>query len=229
MKTNGTTPNGTAAGTVIASLRLRFTTDYISHPYTIDVYNLIEITKKSGLSRAKSEANRRKALDEHLRANGMTLAEFEALKRRAEEAFRRDDEGFIILPEDSVMAFLVATNDEARAAQKFCAPGQVRSRIRGGDFVTDRKEKDGDWRRFATVSSGVGAKLSNQRGLRVNAMLAAGATARGALKFDSQMVDPETLRKAIAWGGDMIGIGASRKMGKGRFVVEEWEISPWEM
>ena len=64
---------------ITIDLALDFQTPYVAHPYWPEMYEVIEITKKSGMNRAKSDANRRKALEEYLRANGMTLAGFEAL------------------------------------------------------------------------------------------------------------------------------------------------------
>lgn len=207
---------------ITIDLALDFQTPYVAHPYWPEMYEVIEITKKSGMNRAKSDANRRKALEEYLRANGMTLAGFEALEARSRRPFHTDAAGAIVIPVESVMAFLVAANDTARAAFKACAPDQVWSRIAATAFVTDRTEPDGVWRRFATVNLGTGARASNQRGLRENAFIE-NFTARGQLAFDEQLVDPVSLRNLIAWGGQFVGIGASRKMGKGRFLLAAWE------
>ena len=46
---------------------------YIAEPYWPEMYEYINITKESGMNRARSAANRRKALEEHLRANGSLL------------------------------------------------------------------------------------------------------------------------------------------------------------
>ena len=131
--------------------------------------------------------------------------------------------GRIIIPADSVLAFLVAANDEARAATRACPPDQVRARIAATPFITDRSQPDGVWRRFATVNLGTGAPASDQRGLRENAFIE-NFTALGQLSFDAQMVDPQSLRNLITWGGQFVGLGASRKMGKGRFEIEDWAI-----
>ena len=47
---------------ITVDIALTFTTPYVAHPYWPEMYELIEITKKSGMNRAKSDANRRKAL-----------------------------------------------------------------------------------------------------------------------------------------------------------------------
>lgn len=204
-------------------LALDFTSPYIAHPYWPEMYQCIEITKKSGMNRAKSEANRRKALEEYLRANGMTLAEFEALEALSKRPFHTAPSGEIIIPRESIMAFLVAANDEARAAFKACPPEQVWTRIAVTDMKTGKHELDGIWRRFATVNLGTGAKASNQRGLRENAYIS-DFTATGALSIDEEQVDPKTLENLIRWAGQFVGIGASRKMGKGRFELRRFEL-----
>lgn len=206
---------------IVTDILLRFTSPYIAHPYWPEMYEVIEITKKSGMNRAKSDANRRKALEEYLRANNMTLRDFEELEACSRRPFHLDDAGRIVIPPESVMAFLVAANDTARAATRACPPDQVWSRIRATPFVTDRTGPDGVWRRFATVNLGTGARASNQRGLRENHFIE-NFTALGQLSFDEQTVDPEALRNLIAWGGQFVGLGSSRKMGKGRFEIEDW-------
>lgn len=205
-----------------ASLTLRFTGQYVADPYWPEQFQLIEITKQSGMNRSRASQNRRKALEEHLRLKNMTLADFERLEQLAKRPFHMNGEGRIIIPADKFLSFLVATCDEARSAQRPCQKEQVRSRFVASDFVTDKTEPDGVWARFATVTAGAGNKLSNQRGLRENAYIA-GFDATGTLIFDPQFVDAETLRNALAWGGQFVGIGASRKMGKGRFDLARFD------
>jgi len=196
----------------------RFDRGYIADPYWPARARLIDIQKNSGMNRAKSTANRRKALEEYLRAAGMTLADYEALERQANEPFYRGHNGVIVIPELHVMSFLVATCDEARAAQRPCPPEQVRSRFIVSEWSTGKVGPDGVWERFATVASGTGAKLSNQRGLRTSPFIS-NFSATGAISFDPDYVDPKTLKSALEWGGAFVGIGASRKMGWGRFTV----------
>jgi hypothetical protein len=206
-------------------LTLAFVTPYVGHPYWTEVNEVIEITKKSGMNRAKSDANRRKSLEEYLRANNMTLADFERLDQLSRRPFHFAPDGEIIIPADRILSFLVAANSEARAANRATPPEQVRSRIAATDFHTGKYQADGVWKRFAQVNLGNGAKASNQRGLRENPYIA-DFEATGALRFDEQTVDPKTLIRLIEWAGEFVGIGASRKMGKGRFRLARAEIVP---
>jgi hypothetical protein len=193
---------------------------YIGHPYWPEMARLVDIVKQSGMSRARSQANARKALEEHLKAQGMTLEDYEALKAAAERPFYTVDGpgSAIVVPELHVISMIVAVCDTIRAAGRPVPPDQVRSVIQVSPWTTDRRESDGVWERFAVVSSGTGAKLSNQRGFRSNPYIK-GAQATGTISVQPDMVKPEVLRNALEWGGLHIGIGASRKMGWGRFQV----------
>src|SRR5258708_5448104 len=70
------------------TLRIQVHLDgYIGHPYWPEMEKLINITKSSGMNRARTSANARKALEEYLEANGMALTDYEELKARAERPF----------------------------------------------------------------------------------------------------------------------------------------------
>lgn len=200
---------------------LHFAKGYIGDPYWPELEKLINIQKQSGMNRARSSANRRKALEEYLGTIGMTLIEYEALERAAKQPFYRDAAGQIIIPELHVISFLVATCDQARSATRPCEPNQVRSRFVVTPWSTGKHAADGIWSRFAVVSAGTGAKLSNQRGLRESQYIA-DFEAQGSITFDPEFVDPATLQRAFEWGGMFVGIGASRKMGWGRFVIQKF-------
>jgi len=102
---------------VTLNLKLQFTGQYIGNPYWIEMYKVIEITKHSGMSRARSEGNRRKALEEYLRLTGMTFAEYESLEAMSKLPFHTNDDGFITIPSERILSFLVAVCDTVRSAQ----------------------------------------------------------------------------------------------------------------
>ena len=198
--------------------------NYIGHPYWPEMARLVDITKQSGMSRTRSAANARKALEEHLKTQGMTLDDYERIKALAERPFYTlDGEGSaIIVPELHVTSMIVAVSDTIRAAGRPIPPDQVRAVLKATAWVTDKTAPDGVWERFAVVSSGTGAKLSNQRGFRSNPYIQ-DVTATGSIDIHPEMVRPEVLRAALEWGGQHIGIGASRKMGWGRFQVVQFQ------
>lgn len=198
---------------------------YIAHPYWPERERLINITKESGMSRTRSSANARKSLSEYLEANNMTLDDFDELQRRADRQFYTVDGEVgseIVVPELHVMSMIVNTCHTIRAAGKPCPPDQARSVMVASPWNTGKKQPDGVWERFAVVNGGTGAKLSNQRGLRRNEYIA-DVTATGTIDVELSMIRPPVLQKALEWAGQHIGIGASRKMGYGRFQIVNFE------
>ena len=185
---------------------------------------MINIQKTSGLNRARSASGRRKALEEFLQGIGKTLEWYEDLERQAAEPFYRTNGAGseIIIPDLHVYAFLVQTCDTARSATRPCDPDQVRSRFVVTPWTTGKTKADDVFERFASVTSGTGQKLSNQRGFRSSQYIK-DFTAEGSISFEPDFVDAKTLRAAIEYGGNFVGIGASRKMGFGRFKLESFE------
>lgn len=48
--------------------------------------------------------------------------------------------------------------------------------------------------------------------------------ATATFEIDPDLVKPDTLRNMLTWAGAWVGIGASRKMGWGRFSVASWDV-----
>lgn len=198
-----------------------FPKGYIADPYWPERERLINVQKSSGINRARSDAARRKALEEYLRSKDLTLDSYYELEKLAQRPFYTNGTG-IIIPELHVMSFLVATVSEARAAMRPCEPEQVRSRFLVSNWTTGKTAPDGVWSRFAVVHLGTGQKASNQRGLRENQYIAE-FTSKGTISIDENFIDPNSLHQALDWGGKFVGIGSCRKMGWGRFDLLRFE------
>jgi len=207
----------------VSHLQAKFERGYIADPYWPQRAQLIDIQKQSGMNRAKSDANRAKALEEFLRRNAMSLEDYKRIEAEASRAFYTNPAGEIIIPELHVYGMLVASNDEARAATRCCDPEQVRSRFEVTPWSTGRTVEDGAWERFAQVSAGTGQKLSNQRGFR-RSLFISNFIAHGTIKFAPEYVKPDALRTLLEFGGQNVGIGASRKMGWGRFILQSFTV-----
>lgn len=188
---------------------------YIEHPYWPEMYQLIEIDKKSGINRARTEANRRRALQAYLEAADMTLAGYEALRIQAQRPFHFRNGGPIYIPREKILACLVNASDVAAA--KLRIPN-LRTAVRATDFTTTKTQPDGVWERFAVVTMGTGAKASNQRGLRRNDYLC-DFDASGNIEVEPDMVEPRAVVDLLAFAGRSVGIGACRGMGWGRFTA----------
>jgi hypothetical protein len=214
-------------------LTLRFdrgSKGYIAHPYWPDLEKVINIQKSSGCNRARSEKNRAAALSDYLAKIGMTLEEYQAMEKRAARQFYRladvapdarpPSAEEIVIPEHHVYGCLTAASDQARSGVRICDPTQLRSMIVvEGPLMTGKTAEDGWWERFAVVTAGTGAKLSNQRALRRNAYIR-DFRCRLRLSIADDRVDLDRVRAFVAYAGREVGIGASRKMGWGRFTVE---------
>jgi len=224
---------------------------YIGQPYWKEMDLLVTIQKVSGMNRSRTEANRNASLQQELEkrnATGakrvgdepaMTLAQYEALEVMAHrpfylEAVSNGHAPRIMVPKIQVDGMLVAATDMVRSAGKPCPPDQVRTMLRATPWTTDRTAPDGLWERYVVVSSGTGAKLSNQRGMRRNEYIGrnpieqvAGQTAvlaTGYVELDPEMVKPDVVEKLLRWAGANVGIGASRKMGFGRYRLLDFAL-----
>lgn len=197
--------------------------DMVLHPYTDAMYALIEIQKNSGLNRARSDAARSKALSQELTRLGMSLEDYEDLQARAADPFERDAQGRHVHPAEKVAAMLVSINDTLPASARFTDRGQERSRVACSDMLLDYSEADVDkWVRYVVVNLGTGQKASNQRAQRVSTVIKE-AVGTFTVTLSKDYVNPARLKAAIEAGGLSVGVGASRKMGKGRFTVTSFE------
>jgi hypothetical protein len=209
-------------GNITYKVTLRFPERFIGGPYTEALNDYIDFTKKSGINRAKSEAGRRKCVEEYLKSVNQTFAWFEQLEKDSVKQFHFDAAGNIYLSgEANVIPCIVNANAVCRPASKICEIGHERSAVKATDFVTNRTKEDGNWARTVVVTSGAGAKLSNQRAMRRNDYIE-NFTATGTLTVNDQFVKPETLKKLLVLAGETVGMGSSRKMGHGRFIVDSF-------
>ena len=197
---------------------------YIANPYWPEVYKLIEIRKRAGVDRMRSESKIREGLESYLRSVGMDLGDYEALEQAAARPFYTLPNGSgaeIVIPGDKLLACLVNTVDVAPSRLRIAS---LRTAIRASDFRTDKYGADGHWERYAVVRSGIGKQLSNQRGFRSSQYIK-DFTAQGRISCEPEMVKPPAIHDLLDFAGRVVGIGASRKMGWGRFTVEEFEAS----
>jgi len=207
--------------------QIRFIGRYIAEPYWPERAQVIDIDKESGVSRARSESARVKALDAHLKKIGMTADQFDKLKLRAARPFHTVSDlghpvkghapGEIVIPPDRILSCFVNACDQAPSALRICKPEQLRSIISAETIFTGKQCADGTWSR-AVVPKKDGKPISNQRGTRSSEYIENFA-AELVVEFSEHQVPRKRLIDFIDWSGREIGIGASRKMNNGRFSV----------
>jgi hypothetical protein len=196
---------------------------YIAHPYWPEVDQMVNIQKASGFNRAKSELTRDKALRGYLEKIGMSYADYEALVKLAHREWYRQngEDSPIIIPRHQFAGCLVQSCTSAPAGCKF-PKDAFRSLVQVGDLLTQKRTHDTVYKRFVRPSDAkTGKPISNQRSLRENAVIEA-FEATGTLALDMDNVKPDSVKGLLKYAGKYTGLGASRKMGYGRFTVKEF-------
>jgi hypothetical protein len=207
-----------------AKVTIHFGKGYIGHPYTRAVLDLVNIEKASGMNRARSDTNRRQALEQYLKSVGLTVSDYETLKEEAARPFYylNGPGSEIIIPAKHIESCLVEASHAAKSSIRLCPPDKLRTALSVSDFLTGKTEPDGTWWRTVVVTGAQG-KLSNQRGERENAYIE-DFDATGTIAYSEAMVEPKKLHQFLQFAGSDVGTGASRKMGWGRFTVTEFTI-----
>lgn len=208
-------------------ITVRFDKGYIADPYWPEMEKIINIQKASGFNRIRSEERRVKALEDYLQTIGMSMDEYRELEKLARRPFYRQDgpgkDGAtpaIIIPAHQVYGAFAQASAICSSSLRIARQEQIRTILVTSDWLTEKTEEDGIWDRFVVVKSGSGKQLTNQRALRSNAYIEK-FEARGTLHC---LLGKDHLKKLgdfLRWVGAEVGIGASRKLGWGRFEVSE--------
>lgn len=199
---------------------------YICDAYTPAMGKLITITKKSGISRCRSEKTRKAALEAYLEKISMSLAEFRQLEADAKDSWdgHRVDKMLCITPERWLSHLSAVAYFQPRS-QRFCDPDNVRTAVQCPKsliFAPGKVKEDGVFERLVQPKDGTGKPLSNER------ILAKSGYVRDVscdieMAVDTDFVEPEAIAQAMIWGGQRVGVGAARKMGFGRYRVTKFE------
>ena len=203
-----------------ASVTLRMN-NYIAHPFTAERNTVIDIEKKSGVNRQKSEDKRIAALKAQCEKMGLTYEDYLRLREEAAEQWYRDRDGNIMIPRHQIAGGLVQTIGTApKALRGTFSRDNFRALVQIGDFVTDRKRADGVFSRFVKLEN------SNQRNFQENEFIGEYIqgdpfTAVGAIAFDDRQ--EQTVKALFSSLLANVGVGASRKMGFGRGQIVKWE------
>ena len=200
-------------------------TNYIAHPFWPARNRVIEIEKKSGVNRQKSDDKRQAALKAECQRQGYTLEQYEQFKREAaEQWYRTNGRGSaIIIPRHQLAGAVVQTIATApKALRGPFDKDNFRALIQIGDFATTLTVASGVFGRFVKLEG------SNQRSWQENEYvgryLDTGAPfdASGVITIpDAKQVD--TVKAILTQAVEAIGVGAARKMGFGRGKIAQWK------
>ena len=210
------------------SAPITFAKGYIADPYWPEMEKRINIEKESGMRRTRSGDKAQKALRDYLNAKGLTIDDYEKICERAERPFYTvGDTGAepgplgvseIVIPAHHLYGTFAQAADMASSSIRIARPEQLRSVLSVQDVFTGKTKGDGVFSRFVVVKAGAGQKLSNQRSLRENDFLGP-FSAQLTVEFDEEALRPERVRDFVSFAGREIGVGASRKLGWGRFTT----------
>lgn len=174
------------------------------------------------MNRARSEQKREDALKEYLRRNGYTLEQYAELERLAQRQFYTAGDGTIIISSHQVYGCLIESARNISASQRPCDPNNLRHVLRVSDLRTEKTQADGTFKRLVMPKSGTGQPLSNQRALRMNDYIEDFEAVGSIRFFPEDLRNVDELPDFLSYAGQRIGVGASRKMGMGRFVVKSY-------
>ena len=211
------------------NLKLAFDKGYIADPYWPELEELINIQKGSGMNRARSEEKREAALQTYLKRIGMSPEDYADLEALAYRPWYRkhlsdDPADEILITSHQFYGCLIEAAKSCPASIRPCDPDNLRHCLTIGDMPTGKFAADGIFKRLVQPKSGTGQPLSNQRALRQNPFIS-DFEAQGSLRFfeDDMREGGRYVEDFLAYAGQRVGVGASRKMGWGRFEVRSFE------
>jgi hypothetical protein len=196
--------------------------NYIAHPFWPARNTCIEVEKKSGVNRQKSDEKRLAALKAECSRQGLTYEQYLDLRKQASEQWYRNGVGVIYIPRHQISGALVQTIGTApKALRGQFDRDNFRALVQIGDFTTDRTAADGVFSRFVKLEG------SNQRSWQENEFIGCYLDkgepfeASGTIAVENEK-QAETVKALLAAVVEQVGIGAARKMGFGRGRIADW-------
>lgn len=190
--------------------------NYIAHPYWPARNTCIEIEKKSGVNRQKSDEKRVAALKAECERQGITYDRYLELRQEAAAQWYRQPDRKIYIPRHQIAGAFVQTIGTApKALRGPFTKDNFRALVQISDFQTELTEAAGVFSRFVKLES------SNQRSWQENEHLGAYLEKGSPFKAKGlfSLADGKhiaTVKALLAAVVENVGIGASRKMGFGR-------------
>lgn len=196
-------------------------TNYIAHPFWPARNAVIEVEKKSGVNRQKSDEKRVAALKAECSKQGISYERYLELKNEAAEQWYRKSDRTIYIPRHQIAGGIVqAIGGAPKALRGQFDRDNFRALVQIGDFLTTKTTHDGVFARFVKLEG------SNQRSFQSNEYIGeyldAGEPFEAIGTIAVEAKAEETVHSLLSATVEMIGIGAARKMGFGRGQVSKW-------
>ncbi len=194
--------------------------NYIAHPYWPEKNTVIEVEKKSGMNRCKSDKTRDQALNAQLKKMDLSIKEYQRLKELAARPWYTLENGKICIPRHQLAgAFVQLVSTAPKALRGEFTKDNFRALVQIGDLETQQSEGSGVFARFVKLAD------SNQRSWQENEYLGRyldkgkpfAATGKIGVMDEKQV---KTVKAIIEATIETVGVGAARKMGFGRGVVK---------
>jgi len=196
--------------------------NYIAHPFWPETNARIEIEKKSGVNRQRSDDKRVAALKAECGKQGIAYERYLELVKLSKRQFYTRDDGTIYIPRHQLAGgFVQVIGGSPKALRNRFTKDNFRALVQIGDFDTGLNERSGVFGRFVKLEG------SNQRSWQENEFIGQyldegepfTATGKIGLTEPKDEKTVKALAEALVTG---VGIGAARKMGFGRGQILEW-------
>jgi len=196
---------------------------YIAHPFWPARSQCIDIEKKSGVNRQRSEDKRLAALKAECDKQGITYERYLELREEAAEQWYRRDDKTIIIPRHQIAGALVQVIGSApKVLRGPYTRDNFRALVQIGDFMTDRKEADGVFGRFVKLEKSTQRNWQENEYIGVYLDQGQPFRAHGQISV-AESKHKDTVKAIVSAAVTQVGIGAARKMGFGRGVVKAWK------
>lgn len=201
--------------------------NYIAHPFWPETNACIEIEKKSGANRQKSDDKRKAAIEAECERQEVTYEHYLEMKQLSKRQFYQREDGRIYIPRHQMSGALVQTIGGApKSLRGPFTKDNFRALVQIGDFETELTERSGTFSRFVKLEG------SNQRSFQQNDFIGhyldAGEPFECAGIVNLPVSDEKTeqvVKSLFNVAVRDIGVGAARKMGFGRGEIKDWKLS----
>ncbi len=188
---------------------------YIANPYWPEVEWLFQLEKAAKVHPRHGDDKRKLLIETHCKDKGIAIERVEEARRKiVEEKWYRVGNvptGNIYIPHHQFAGCLVQSL-QSHALKSVINKDAFRSFVTVGHLFIEpaKKKADGTYDRYVKNPE------TNLRRLQSDEYIA-NFVATGDIHFRDDVVEPEKLESLIKFAGEWVGVGAARKMGRGKY------------